>query len=78
MLNKPITRAEIERPIFRAKLKRATGFDGMPSEVLRNPVCVDLHAHVLHKIINFCFENGTFLSEWNTGIINQAHSKVRR
>ena len=65
MLNEPITRAEVERSIYRAKLKRATGFDGIPSEVLRNPVCIDL----LYRIINFCFENGTVPSEWNTGII---------
>ena len=31
----------------------------------RNPACIDL----LHKIINFCFENGTVPSEWNKGII---------
>ena len=46
-------------------MKRATGFDGIPAEVLRNPVCIDL----LYKIINFCFENGTVPSEWNKGIV---------
>ncbi|MEW8545344.1 MAG: reverse transcriptase family protein, partial [Candidatus Thiodiazotropha sp.] len=65
MLNEPISREEVERSICRAKLKRAAGFDGIPAEVLRNPVCIDL----LHKIINFCFENGTVPSEWNTGVI---------
>ena len=33
MLNEPITWAEVERSIYRAKLKHATGFDGIPSEV---------------------------------------------
>ena len=65
MLNQPITRTEVERSIYRAKLKRATGLDGIPAEVLRNPVCIDL----LYKIISFCFENGTVPNEWNTGII---------
>lgn len=65
MLNEPINRDEVERSICRARLKRAAGFDGIPAEVLRNPVCTDL----LHKIINFCFENGTVPSEWNTGVI---------
>ena len=65
MLNQPITRTEVERSIYRAKLKRATGLDGIPSEVLRNPVCIDL----LYKIVSFCFENGTVPNEWNTGII---------
>ena len=65
MLNQPITRAEVEQSMYRAKLKRAVGFDGIPSEVLHNPVCIDL----LHKLINFCFENGTVPGEWNTGVI---------
>ena len=65
MLNERITRAEVERSIYRAKLKHATSFDGIPSEVLRNPVCIDL----LYRIINFCFQNGTVPSKWNTGII---------
>ncbi|MCG8113538.1 MAG: reverse transcriptase family protein [Candidatus Thiodiazotropha taylori] len=64
-LNEPISRLEVERSIYRAKLRRAAGFDGIPAEVLRNPVCIDL----LYKIINFSFESGTVPSEWNTGII---------
>ena len=35
MLNQPITRAEVEQSLYRDKLKRAVGFDGIPSEVLR-------------------------------------------
>ena len=51
--------------MYRAKLKRAVGFDGFPSEVLRNPVYIDL----LYKMINVCFENGTVPGEWNTCVI---------
>ena len=64
-LNTPISLMEVEQSIYRAKLKRATGFDRIPAEVLRNPVCIDL----LYKIINFCFEHETVPSEWNKGII---------
>ena len=64
MLNAPIDRLEVERSINRAKLRRAAGFDGIPPEVIRNPVCIDL----IYKIVNFCFETETVPSEWNTGI----------
>ena len=65
-LNEAITREEeVEQSLNRAKLKRAAGFDGIPIEVLRNPVCIDL----LYRMINFCFENGSVLSEWNKGVI---------
>ena len=65
LLNEPMSREEVEQSLYRAKLKRAAGFDGIPAEVLRNPVCIDL----LYKIINFCFENGYVPSEWNKGVI---------
>ena len=65
LLNEPISREEVEQSLYRAKLKRAAGFDGIPAEVLRNPVCIDL----LYKIINFCFENGYVPSEWNKGVV---------
>jgi hypothetical protein len=46
--NAPITRTEgISEAILRAKLGKATGFDNIPAEVLRNGVCSDL----LFKII---------------------------
>ena len=65
LLNAPISRLEVERSIYRAKLRRAAGFDGIPAEVLRNPVCIDL----IYKIVNFCFETGIVPTEWNTGVI---------
>ena len=64
-LNEAITREEVEQSLYRAKLKRAAGFDGIPIEVLRNPVCIDL----LYRIINYCFENGSVPSGWNKGVI---------
>ena len=65
MLNQPFTRAEVEQSMYIAKLKRAVGFDGIPSEILRNPVCT----YLLYKIINFVLKIGTVTDEWNTGVI---------
>ena len=65
LLTEPISRLQIERSNYRVKLRHAAGLDGIPEEVLRNPVCIDL----MYKIVNFCFESGTVLTEWNRGII---------
>ena len=38
-LNQPITIAEVNKALWKAKLGKAIGVDGLPVEVLRNPVC---------------------------------------
>ena len=73
MLNQPITCAEVEQSMYRAKLKRAVGFDGIPSEVLRNPVYIDL----LYKIINFCFEMGLSQANGTQVLSSQFPSQVQ-
>ena len=65
-LNAPITRAEVRNSIYHAKLRKATGYDNIPADVLRNEHCIDL----LYKIINFAFESGEIPSQWLKGIIN--------
>lgn len=65
ILNSAISKSEVEKSIFRAKLRKASGLDNIPAEVLRNPVCVDL----LHEIISYCFNTGTVPRDWNTGVI---------
>ena len=65
-LNKEITYEEVENAVYRAKLRKATGFDGIPAEVLRNESCINL----LYRIISYCFKNGEVPSEWTKGIIN--------
>ena len=52
--------------IYHAKLRKATGYDNIPADVLRNEHCIDL----LYKIINFAFESGEIPSHWLKGIIN--------
>ena len=51
---------EVYDAVYRAKLRKAAGFDGIPSEVLRYDMCVEL----LHKIIEYCFKNGEVPLEW--------------
>lgn len=65
ILNAAISINEVEHSIFRSKLRKASGLDNIPAEVLRNPACVDM----LHRIINYCFNTGTVPREWNTGLI---------
>ncbi|CAC5425906.1 unnamed protein product [Mytilus coruscus] len=65
-LNEPISREEIIVAVERAKLRKATGFDEIPAEVLKNPTAIDL----LHLICNGCFELGKVPDQWTKGIIN--------
>ena len=55
ILNAEITLAEVEKSVFRAKLRKAAGLDNIPAEVLRNPTCVES----LYRIIRYCFNTGT-------------------
>ncbi|CAC5399804.1 unnamed protein product [Mytilus coruscus] len=65
-LNEPISREEIIVAVERAKLRKATGFDEIPAEVLKNQTAIDL----LHLICNGCFELGKVPDQWTKGIIN--------
>ena len=76
ILNAEITESEIEKSVLRAKLGKTAGLDNIPTEILRNPVCVDL----LYNIIKYCFNMGTVLSDWNTGLIKpipKSDGKIR-
>ncbi|VDI09227.1 Hypothetical predicted protein [Mytilus galloprovincialis] len=65
-LNDPISREEIIKAVESAKVRKATGFDEIPAEVLKNPTAVEL----LFDICNGCFELGKIPEQWTTGIIN--------
>jgi hypothetical protein len=41
-LNEPISREEIIVAVERVKLHKASGFDGIPAEVLKNQRVIDL------------------------------------
>ena len=65
-LNDPVNRQEVEDAINRLKLKKASGIDNIPAEILKNSKCI----HMLHDIISFCFDNGVSPDKWKQGIIN--------
>ena len=56
---------EVRKSVYEAKLRKASGIDNIPAEVLRNETCIDL----LFKIISYAFANGRVPNEWSKGII---------
>ena len=60
-LNTEITKAEVEKCIFRAKHRKDLGLDNIPADILRNPICVEL----LFKINRYFFNTGTVTLAWN-------------
>ncbi len=65
-LNIDITLEEVQKAVYHAKLRKATGIDSIPAEVLKNPTCISL----LHKLVNYCFHSGCVPAQWKQGIIN--------
>ena len=65
-LNEPISREEIIVAVERIKLRKAAGFDEIPTEVLKNQTAINL----LFIICNRCFELGRVPDQWTKGIIN--------
>ncbi|XP_060589316.1 uncharacterized protein LOC132744577 [Ruditapes philippinarum] len=64
--NNQISILEVKKAIDKAKLKKATGFDKIPSEVLKNDTTVVF----LHALFNVCFDKGIVPSVWNKCLIN--------
>ena len=52
--------------MYKAKLRKACGNDGIPADVLRNNVCINL----LHNLITSAFDMGQVPDEWMKSIIN--------
>ena len=71
-LNEPISREEIIVAVEGVKLRKAAGFDEIPSEVLKNQRVIDL----LFIICNRCFELGRVPDQWTKGIINPIYKSV--
>lgn len=65
-LNEPISRKEVADAVMQAKLRKASGIDEIPTEVLKNDTAIDL----LFQIISGCFRLGKVPIQWNTGVIN--------
>lgn len=65
-LNSDITRDEIVVVLRRAKKGKASGYDGLPVEVLNNSTAITL----LHELFNYCFVHNVIPEMWKYGIIN--------
>ena len=65
ILNRPISYEEVHKSVYEAKLRKASGIDDIPAEVLGNETCIDL----LFKIISHAFACGKVPNEWSNGII---------
>ena len=73
-LNQDITYQEVYEAVYRAKLRKAAGFDGIPSEVLRYDICIEL----LHTIISYCFKNGEVPTEWTKGLLTPSRNQIHK
>ena len=65
-LDAAISMEEIKCSLSLAKNGKATGWDELPVEVLRNEVS----AEFLHSLFNKCFETGVVPEAWSRSIIN--------
>ena len=65
-LNRPILFSEVKVAVKKAKLKKATGPDHIPSEVLKNDVSINM----LFKVMTYCFDYGIVPDDWKNGIIS--------
>ncbi len=65
-INDPITRQELLRMLVKAKNGKSSGYDEIPTEVLRN----DAAKEYMLKLFNMCFHNGIVPSMWLYGIVS--------
>jgi hypothetical protein len=65
LMDAHITYKEVQSAISRAKLNKASGFDHIPNEVLKNKPTV----HLLQKLFNVCFFEGVIPEPWCKSII---------
>ena len=66
ILNEPITLEEVEKAVWKGKLKMAVGLDGIPNEILKHYEVVKL----LHTLFNVCFELNMIPDMWRKAIIH--------
>ena len=64
-LNHQITKAEVEKVVFRAKYGKSVVFDKIPYVILKLPTVIDS----LHSLFNFCLDCGLIPSAWRKAII---------
>ena len=64
-LNEDINFQEVLYAVRKVKLKKSSGIDNIPDEVLKQPSIVTL----MHILLNYCFKNSIVPSAWLKGII---------
>ncbi len=64
-LNSSISEDEVKRAIGRLKVRKATGMDDLPNEILKIPCLFEM----LHNPFSVCFEYGLVPSDWHRSII---------
>jgi hypothetical protein len=64
--NEHISVLEVKKAVDASKRGKACGFDGIPSEAIKNDTAVLF----LHVLFNICFSNGTVPSSWGKCVIN--------
>ena len=60
------------KALRKLKLKKVTGFDKIPNEVLKNPGVRE----GLFKLFSYCFESGLVPSNWFAGHCNPNSKRV--
>ena len=65
VFNEPILLQDMKTALSRTKLKKATGHDKLPNELLRRPEIHD----TLCNLFNTCFTLGTVPSDWCKSVI---------
>ena len=64
-LNEDITFQEVLYAVKKVKLKKSSGINNIPNEVLKQPSIITL----MHILFNYCFKNSIVPSAWLKGII---------
>ena len=66
MLESDIVESEVKRAVKRAKKRKATGYDKIHAETLKNETSV----RFLTSLFQYCFRHKVVPSQWNKCIIN--------
>ena len=69
-----MTYQKVRDSVYLAKLRKASGFDGIPSEILRFDICIEL----LYKIISFCLGMVKYQQNGQKGLYIQYRSRTQK
>ena len=69
-LDDAITRSEINKAINSLKNNKAPGYDGLPGEIFKAAIKLDMFSEILENIFNHLFNNGRYPECWSTAVIH--------